>query len=65
MYATVAVLLDSFVYVHLHCQQPEKDKQNVNLVPPWKNFCGRPWVAWLAFFNAKFQKCQISEIWPI
>ena len=35
-----------FVYVSfvLHRQQPEKDKKNVDFAPPWKNFCGRPWV---------------------
>jgi len=26
----------------LHRQQPEKDKQNVDFAPPWKNICGRP-----------------------
>jgi len=28
----------------LQRQQPEKDKQNVDVAPPWKNFCGRPWL---------------------
>jgi len=26
----------------LRRQQRENDKQNVDVVPPWKNFCGRP-----------------------
>jgi len=25
-----------FMNIHLHCQQPEKDKQYVDVVPPWK-----------------------------
>jgi len=28
----------------LHCQQPENDKQNFDVVLRWKNFCGRPWM---------------------
>jgi len=27
----------------LHRLKPEKHKQNVEVVPPWKNFCGRQW----------------------
>jgi len=26
----------------LQRQQPEKDKQNVDVAHPWKKFCGRP-----------------------
>jgi len=26
----------------LHRQQPEKEKQNIDVVLPWKNFRGRP-----------------------
>jgi len=34
-----------FVKVHLHYVflNLKKDKQNVGVAPPWKNFCGRPW----------------------
>jgi len=28
----------------LHCQQPEKDKQNSDIAPPRKSFCGHPWM---------------------
>jgi len=28
----------------LHRQQPEKDKRNFDVAPPWKKFCVRPWV---------------------
>jgi len=31
-------------------QQLENDKQNVD-VPPWKNFCGRPWMIVLSRFR--------------
>jgi len=28
----------------MHRQQTEKDKHIVDFAPPWKNFCGRPWL---------------------
>ena len=28
----------------VHRQQPEKDKQNFDVAPPWNNFYGRPWM---------------------
>jgi len=33
-----------FVNAHLHCivSNLEKNKQNLDVVPPWKNFCGLP-----------------------
>jgi len=30
--------------VALYRQQPEKDKNIVDVAHPWKNFCGRPWL---------------------
>jgi len=34
-----------FVKVHLYymCRNLKKDKRNVDVATPWKNFCGRPW----------------------
>ena len=31
--------------VHLHCifSNLKKDNRNIDVAPPWKNFCGRPW----------------------
>jgi len=40
-----AVKYHSRALATLHCPQPEKDKQNVEIAPPWKNFCARP--CWL------------------
>jgi len=58
MYTTVAVTLDFFCIrpFALHRQQPEKDKQNVDFAPPWKNFCGRP------CFTLLMQDCCDSVI---
>ena len=44
MYTNIAVTLDIFCIrpFALHCPQPEKDKQNVDFAPLWKNLCGRP-----------------------
>jgi len=28
----------------LHREQPENGEQNVDVAPPWKNICGRPWL---------------------
>jgi len=46
LYVNVAVTLEFFCVrpFALHRQQTEKDKQNVDYAPPWKNFCGRPWL---------------------
>jgi len=34
----------------LHRLKPEKHKQNVDVVPPGKNFCGRQWEGGLGPF---------------
>jgi len=34
----------------LHRLKPEKHKQNVDVVPPWKNFRGRQWKGGLGPF---------------
>ena len=34
----------------LHREQPEKDKQNIDFAPTWKNFCGRPCSQAISWF---------------
>jgi len=39
-------------------QQFENDKQNVDVAPPpWKNFCGRPWMIVLSRFRFLLLSC--------
>ena len=48
--------------VHFHyifCNL-KKDKRNVDIAPPWKNFCGRPCLKTNAFHIAATLKCAIG-----
>jgi len=48
--ATRAERIKRFVNVYLHCIISNlKKKQHVDLAPPWKNSCGRPWKRGLFF----------------
>jgi len=35
----------------------ENDKPNVDVAPPWKNFCGRPWMIVLSRFRFLLLSC--------
>jgi len=48
----------------LHHQQPEKDEENVGFTPPWKNFCGRPWMGFMKhalYFAFQLQTQEIDR----
>jgi len=64
VYATVAVTLGIFCIrpFALHCQQPEKDRQtqNVDFAPLWKNSCGRPWP-WLPHLRPRSEEVTPSK----
>jgi len=38
-----------FVNVYLHCIASNlKRISTISTLPPWKNFCGRPWIHWFS-----------------
>jgi len=57
--------VNHFVKVNLHCivRNLKKDQRNVNVVPPWKNFCGRPWGRALEIHSQYLQtEAQVNPI---
>ena len=46
-----------------HRQQPGKEKQNVDVPPPWKNVCGRPWQKDYATKSFKWEQRRQKKLY--